>query len=343
MTLPATPQPGAAFAAAGVAMAAGKGSREALPPKKNVSAAAEAAPAATGVDDTQISDATNPAASEAVDETAQQGTDAVDAADQQPGQDDDQQPDGDTGRTFTVQVDGKAQQVAESELIAGYQRNADYIRKSQEVAQGRKEVEKLKGETSTTRNQLTKELGMLRQVLASQLPTEETMRKALAENRSADYLQMQKQWQDFKVIVDRVEGLGQQQNSETAEQKKGRLNSEMTLLTDKQPEFAQPETQQAVAQMLLDDGFPREEVSQLSDHRHLIIAYQALQYRNLMSRGHAAHQEVKKLPAMAKPAARQTAVSGDKQLVAQGTKLLAQTGRVPDSMKGLVWGRHIKQ
>lgn len=336
-------QVGQGFASAATAIAAGKGSREA--PKKAAPAApaADETAAAAGADGTQqqVSDAT-PAASEAAAEAATQGTDADTPADQDPGQEGDEQPGNDTGALFTVQVDGKPQQVNQSELIAGYQRNADYIRKSQEVAEGRKEVDKLKGETSTTRNQLTKELGILRQVLASQLPTQDAMQKALAENRSADYLQMQRQWQDFKVIVDRVEGLGAVANNETEEQRKARLNDEMKLLTDKQPEFAKPETQQAVAQMLLDDGFPREDVARLSDHKMLIISWQALQFRNLMVQGTKAHQTVSKLPAMAKPAARQPAVTGEKQLIAQGQKLLAQNGSVPDGMKGQFWGRHFK-
>lgn len=303
---------------------------------------------ADAAENLQVLDAL-PAASTEDESASDQGTDQPQdtpaADDQDPGQDGDEQPEGDTGaeQQFTVQVDGKPQQVAQSELIAGYQRNADYIRKSQEVAEGRKEVEKLRTETSTTRDQLTKELGVLRGVLAGMMPTSEQMDKMLAEGRTADYLQAQRQWQSFKVITDRQDGLKQHAQAETTEQRQAREAQEVEKLVAQVPELADVGKRTELGKMLLDDGFTADELkANPPGHREMKLIWEAAQYRKLKAQGLKARKQVEGGPKLARPTARQNAEAPQKQQVREVREALARNGSVPEGMRGTLGMQYIK-
>jgi hypothetical protein len=57
----------------------------------------------------------------------------------------------DSGPSFTVTVDGEQMEVSQSELINGYQRQADYTRKTQELATERERLEELDPEETRLR------------------------------------------------------------------------------------------------------------------------------------------------------------------------------------------------
>lgn len=57
--------------------------------------------------------------------------------------DEDEETDGDEPQTFTVKVDGEEQEVSADELVKGYQRHADYTRKTQALKDRENEVGQL--------------------------------------------------------------------------------------------------------------------------------------------------------------------------------------------------------
>lgn len=72
------------------------------------------------------------------DDTDEEGVEAEEEAEAEP-------------RMFTVKIDGKDVQVNEQELLSGYQRDADYRRKTQEVSDSRREIEAQKAEIAAMR------------------------------------------------------------------------------------------------------------------------------------------------------------------------------------------------
>ena len=89
----------------------------------------------------QVEEAEQADESEGVASETDETTDEVeqDVEGEQSGdEEDDEQKPGD--KLYTVRVDGKEEQVPESELLAGYQRQRDYTQKTQALASERKAI-----------------------------------------------------------------------------------------------------------------------------------------------------------------------------------------------------------
>lgn len=236
----------------------------------------------------------------------------------------------------TVKVDGKEIQVPLDELINGYQRNADYTRKTQAVAEERKavtaELEAVRGE----RAQYSQVLGQLQQqiqqaepqidwaTLERENPAEWTRQKLLQQERRQALSQIEAEQARISAI-------------QQAEQEKAlseQLAAESQKLMEAIPEWKDEKKARAekadMVKYAQKFGYSPEELAQVNDHRPLLMLRKAMQYDALMEKRATLQPNPAKpstKPATPGPAS----VPSKSTELAKAHKRLATTGKVADA------------
>lgn len=119
----------------------------------------------------------------------------------------------------TVKIDGKEEQIPLKEAIAGYQRQADYSRKTAAVSEMRKQIETEAQQIQQERAQYAQLLTALQQQLAEQAQSEPNWERLYAEDpleyvRQKDlHRERQERLQAATVEQQRVMALMQQQQA----------------------------------------------------------------------------------------------------------------------------------
>ena len=191
---------------------------------------------------------------------------------------------------YEWEAGGQTFKVKQSELRAGYMKDADYRRKTAEVAEQRRQVEQVAQQVQQQRQmyatQLDVYLGSLHKELVGSQPDpklieddpQEFMRQQAAYNTRAQQFQQAMQYR--QAVAAHQQQDEQRALAETIEQ-------ENRLLLDKMPELREEKTRTAafsdVAKFLSGLGYSPEELNQLTDHRALMVAMKAAKYDQLQA------------------------------------------------------------
>jgi hypothetical protein len=183
-----------------------------------------------------------PKADEPSDETSPEDDDAEggdegseeETDDEEAEQDDEEQEDAEGAQpeTFTVKIDGKEVQVPRDEVIAGYQRQADYSRKTQALAEERRAFDALRAEhaqdfeaVSQERGQYKVLLGQLQAALDQLAPKEPDWQELFARDKN-EYLiardnwrALQEQREAVKAEAERVAAVEREEQQKALSQK----------------------------------------------------------------------------------------------------------------------------
>ena len=238
----------------------------------------------------------------------------------------------------TVKIDGKEEKVPLREVLAGYQRQADYSRKTAAVAQERNAVHGEKQQVQAERAQYAQ----LLEVLANQLQegaAQEPDWQKLYDTSPLDYVRQKDLWREnherrqaVQQEQARVQNL---QEQESVAQIQAMVKNGREKLLEAIPAWkdkARWDTDRAklreYGQTL---GFSEEELGQAYDPRAVVALYKAMRYDNLMAQRPTPAQV--NAPKVAKPGAPQTLPGkrGNDQVRAK--QRLAQTGRLTDAAK----------
>jgi hypothetical protein len=211
---------------------------------------------------------------------------------------------------YTIKVDGEELEVGIDELKNGYQRQADYTRKSQALAEQRKETEQIQSE----RMQLEQE----RQMYANGLQMLQEQQSAkLNEFNSVDweslktedpYAYMIKK-EEFRDAQEKVQGVAQQQQYVQQEQmhqqqaaKAEFVRAEYARLVEALPEWENKEStiKKDIRDYAATAGFRPEEIDQLADHRSVLVIQKAMEYDKLTKKVAPKKKAVKKVPKVQK-------------------------------------------
>jgi len=211
---------------------------------------------------------------------------------------------------YTIKVDGEELEVDIEELKNGYQRQADYTRKSQALAEQRKETEQIQSE----RMQLEQE----RQMYANGLQMLQEQQSAkLNEFNSVDweslktedpYAYMIKK-EEFRDAQEKVQGVAQQQQYVQQEQmhqqqaaKAEFVRAEYARLVEALPEWENKEStiKKDIRDYAATAGFRPEEIDQLADHRSVLVIQKAMEYDKLTKKVAPKKKAVKKVPKVQK-------------------------------------------
>jgi hypothetical protein len=241
--------------------------------------------------------------------------------------------------TYLVKASGEEREVTLDELIKSYQLGSDYTKKTQEVAEQRKAVEAERAaveEAKQVRDTYSQRLQSLEFMLQQQnTETPEDMQK-LKENdpigyavKIAEIAENKEKLAAIRIEQDRI---AQQQQVEYSNQLRQRVSEEAQKLSQVLPEFSDKTKGEQIRSEIRTygkaAGFTDEELSQVYDHRHVLVLYKAAQYDKLQKSKPQITKKVAEAPKMVKSG---TKVTGKPDMQKKQMAKLKQSGRVADA------------
>jgi hypothetical protein len=233
-----------------------------------------------------------------------EGEDEDGEAPEQPGQQEEPEPE-----TFTVKVDGREQQVTRDELLNGYQRQADYSRKTAELAEQRRAAEAEFQRVASERQHYATQLDQVAAVLQASLPARPSQEQLDAD--PIGYMQAKEAWEarvgQLQNVLQERDRAQQQQQQHLAQQQQQSLAQARERLVEMLPEWKAPERAKAeqpkIAEHLRAIGYADHEISAASDPRAIVMARESMLYRQLMASKPAVQNKLATAPRMVKPGA----------------------------------------
>ena len=242
-------------------------------------------------------------------------------------------------QTFTVKVDGKDVSVTLDELQKGYSRTQDYTRKTQQIAEVRKQVEAETQAVRAERAQYAQLLGALQAQLQAtepqvdldrlynEDPIEWVRQKEILRERQEKAYAIQAEQQ-------RLAQLSQQEQQQAMEQQ---LIAQKNALLAALPEWKDPKKAKAEKALVVETaksvGFTEDDLKQVYDHRLVLLLRKAGLYDQMMSKRQGIKPVVSNGPRPAKPGA-----AGRVSTTTESTRAkqrLAKTGRIDDAASAI--------
>ena len=237
---------------------------------------------------------------------------------------------------YTVTIDGTNFEVTQDELIQGYQRNADYTRKTQELAAEKQQtsdfVERSKKDVETKIAKLD-QLNQAAQVQLQQEYAQVDFEKLYDE----DPVEAARLEHKMRKKNEQLQQVQQQTQQLQMEEFNKYLQEQQKQLTIKLPELNHPEKGSQFKKQMRDylssQGFNDQEIDSVYDHRYVMLVRDAMSYRNLQ----AAKPQIKK-KAVNAPKVVKGGVSKSKGQQAAEAKRqqlsrLKKSGKVADAAK----------
>ena len=250
---------------------------------------------------------------------------------------------------YTVKVNGQDVEVSEDELIKGYSRQQDYTQKTQQLAEYKRQMDAAAqgmqqeiAQTQQMRAQYVDALSTaidtnyahLQQYANVDWETLKSQDREEYLTKRDDYRQAQEGIQELQAKAQHAQ---QQQQQEMQVQHQQMLQEEHSKMVSILPEWNDPDTQRAIAKTIsefaLTKGYTQEELSQLVDHRSILVLMQAKAYEDMTRKQH----EVRAKKVKNKPKVVKTKAKREKAEVSQGKrkaklKRLQKTGHVDDAV-----------
>lgn len=208
---------------------------------------------------------------------------------------------------FTVKVGGKEIQVTREELLKGYSREADYSRKTMELAATRQAVEAENQRIAQERQHYAAQLDQVAGILQAQLPPPpdpsrlHTDPLGYVQEKETYEIRVQ-QLRDVLAERQRAEQLTQQQMRQAQAQS---LEQAREKLLEAMPEWKKPEVakkeQALVADYLRTLGYADQEIAAAADPRAIVMAKKAMLYDQLQASRPAVERRVASAPKMVRP------------------------------------------
>ena len=211
-------------------------------------------------------------------------------------------------QTYRVRVGDDEVDLTLDELQSGYMRQSDYTRKTQQVAEGRKQAEAELQALEAQRQSYAEQLAAVEAALQQSEPSEEYWTH-LQENDPIEFLSQKEAYrsrQDALALAKTErERVQQEQMAAYEAQAQERLKQEGQKLLEAIPEWRDPDTMQREKNAVYTYanrhlGFSPEELKNASDHRAVVTFRKAYLYDELMSQKPAASKKTKKAPKMVK-------------------------------------------
>jgi len=240
---------------------------------------------------------------------------------------------------YKVKASGEEIEVTLDDLIKGYQREADYTKKTQTLAEQRKQVEaerQVIEKSKQTLDRTQQLLEVLENGLRANMQQENL--EALKETdpigyavKVAEQTQREKQLQAVQLERARI---AQQQQAEQAQSLNSHLAAESKRLAEAIPEYADEQKSVQVKKDIRDYaksiGWSDEELASVYDSRAVLALHDAMQYRKLMSNKANVTKKVNEAPKMLKPGVSRT-VDANADQTKKAQNQLKRTGNVRDA------------
>jgi len=188
--------------------------------------------------------------------------------------------------TYKVKVAGQEFDVTLDELRNGYQRDADYRRKTEELSYEKKqfmsESEKQRQDYSSKLNELNQLMSVAQQQLNTEINSAD-----LDKLYDEDPTEAAKIERRLKRKQESLNQAVQKTQSEQKQQFESFLQDQQKKLTLKMPEFSDPakssQLKNNMRSYLTAYGFNDQEIAQVYDHRIVMLVNDAMKYKNLQN------------------------------------------------------------
>lgn len=241
-------------------------------------------------------------------------------------------------RKITVQ--GEELEVSADEAFKGYMRQQDYTRKTQETAQLTQQITQerqfVKQEYETRINQLHSLAGVLYQELVG----DQAKLAELAQTDPAQWVAKQQEMAQKSALLNQVQShqnaIDTLKKNEAEKSRAESLRKNEERLFEQLPEWAKDPNKRAseqrgIANTLISMGYTQDELSELIDHRAVLIARKAWLYDQSQAVKAKQVKAEPTPPKVVKPGnANTTPQTPQKQRVEQLAKRAARTGKVDD-------------
>jgi hypothetical protein len=242
-------------------------------------------------------------------------------------------------QTFKVVVDGEEVEVTEAELLQGYSRTADYTRKTQKLAERREAQDAAETELQGVREVYDARLGMLEQALKEtqgEEPDWDKVRRETPEQYPHMYANWQLQQQHLAKVREERKRVADEATASAQKRQAAFVAEETATLKLVMPEFADEAKAKALSRQLQEygetQGFKREEVKGIADHRAIVILNKARLYDELQAKKEEVQKKGMKTPTI-KPGSRAPGRKNRKAVSAskRARQRLRESGRVEDA------------
>jgi hypothetical protein len=242
-------------------------------------------------------------------------------------------------QTFTVKVDGKEVSVTLDELQKGYSRTQDYTRKTQQIAEVRKQVEQETQAVRAEREQYAQLLGALQAQLQSSEPQIDLDR--LYQEDPIEWVRqkevMRERQEKMAAIQSEQQRLSQVSQYEQQRAMEAQLASQQEALLAALPEWKDPKKAKAEKALVIESakaaGFSEDDLKSVYDHRLVLLLRKAALFDQMVSKRQGIKPVVNNGPRPAKPGA-----AGRVSTTTESTRAkqrLAKTGRIDDAVSAI--------
>ena len=188
--------------------------------------------------------------------------------------------------TYKVKVAGQELDVTLDELKNGYSRDADYRRKTEELSYDKKqfmsESEKQRQDYSSKLNELNQLMSVAQQQLQTEINSSDL--EKLYEEDPTEAARIEHR---LRRKQEKLNQAMEKTQSEQRKQFEGFLSDQKKQLASKMPEFSDPaKASQLASSMkttLNNYGFNDQEISQVYDHRIVMLVNDAMKYRKMQN------------------------------------------------------------
>lgn len=207
--------------------------------------------------------------------------------------------------TVTVKIDGKDVDIPLSELKNGYQRQADYTRKTMEAADTRKAAEAERAQAHQERQAYAQNLQRMQAQLEGTLQQQQQINwEELLQSDPVEYLKQQHQAQARQAQLNQVyaeqQRMGALQQAEAQQAQMRHLQAQQEALLAKLPEWkddAKGKAEKvALREYLAEQGYEPDAINSIADARAVILARKAMLYDQMVGKASAAAKKVATLP-----------------------------------------------
>jgi len=253
--------------------------------------------------------------------------------------DDTQEEVNETPGTYTIKVDGKDVEVTLDELQAGYSRQADYTRKSQVLAEQRKQADEELAATQQERQRYLSQLEQFNTQADSKLDElKSTDWTKLKEEDPTEYMLKRDQYRELqenkRTVEEEQKNLQYKTQQEQQAKWQEELGRQQKIMAQRLPEWNDPtkgaKLKQDIKSFAVKTGFTEQEVDSLIDARSVDVLHKAMLYDNLLA-AKISNKKAKVVPKVTRPGSPATKgeISSDK-VKAQRARL-KKSGRVKDA------------
>ena len=253
--------------------------------------------------------------------------------------DDTQEEVSETPGTYTIKVDGKDVEVTLDELQAGYSRQADYTRKSQVLAEQRKQADEELAATQQERQRYLSQLEQFNTQADSKLnELKSTDWTKLKEEDPTEYMLKRDQYRELqenkRTVEEEQKNLQYKSQQEQQIKWQEELGRQQEIMAQRLPEWNDPtkgpKLKQDIKSFAVKTGFSEQEVDSLIDARSVDVLHKAMLYDNLLA-AKISNKKAKVVPKVTRPGSPATKgeISSDK-VKAQRARL-RKSGHVNDA------------